>query len=521
MCWVVAIALLCTHAVLAYLARAQAITTGNDDALYLLLARSVRSFRYLDSHLVGAPLHSQYPPGYPAFLALFGNNFQAAVIGSIVASTVALLLAYDLFRRALGPVPGLFVLAALAVNPPLVISAGSLRSESLFMATVLGTIWCASRTRMTPWWLAATGTLAVYAAMVRTAGIALVCAVLVLWLIQRRFRAVMLFGSLAGLIVGGWLVLTAMAPGQFYGRSYAAALQRAESAPTAIGVLVNRFDASLAYFYKYIPGGLWLPSIENTSLDNFFWILMLVTGLALGVVALWRKFPMITGFLIFYAVVLTLYPFKLTRFIVPILPLLVLAVTTGLVVVVRRLAGRGTLVTSGLLSLLLIAGAWQGDRTLIRKATACGSDNPWGANPCSTPIQRGFFAAADYARTRTPPDATFLTLKEATFALLSDRRVEHPERIIRGDSLGVMAALRAHGVDYVLISPIHTSRLSRMLLKACGELELLRTFPVDTYLFRLLPSAGPGESESCRILRRTAQDARFTPPVRNSGEDPD
>src|SRR6185369_15337826 len=63
--------LLVLHVVLAWLTRAVAIGTGNDDATYVLLARSVRHFEYVDRHLVTMPVHAQYPPGYPAILALF------------------------------------------------------------------------------------------------------------------------------------------------------------------------------------------------------------------------------------------------------------------------------------------------------------------------------------------------------------------------------------------------------------------------------------------------------------------
>src|SRR5262249_1241159 len=43
--------LLVVHVVLAWLTRAVSIGTGNDDATYILLARSVRHFEYLDRHL--------------------------------------------------------------------------------------------------------------------------------------------------------------------------------------------------------------------------------------------------------------------------------------------------------------------------------------------------------------------------------------------------------------------------------------------------------------------------------------
>lgn len=511
LCWIVALALLCTHALLAYLVRAQALTTGNDDALYLLLARSLRSLRYLDSHIVGAPVHAQYPPGFPAFLSLFGNSFHAAIVGSIVVSTIGLLFAYDLGRRVVGPVPGLLILAALAVNPSLINWAGSVRSESLFMTTSIAAIWCASRIRPTTAWLTAAGAFAIYAAMVRSVGVALVCALVLVWLIQRRYSAAMIFTALATLVVGGWLAWTAVAPGKFYGRSYAAALQRAESAPTAVGVLFNRVEASFAYLYKYIPSGLSVPSVEQTWADNLFWTVFLGIGLAAGLYALGRKLPIITAYLLLYAGILTLFPFKLTRFVIPIVPLLVLTIVAGLVLIAKRFTGRGTLVATALLCLPLMAGALLPNRRLLRTAEQCSAEIPWGPTACSDSTQRAFFAAADYARLNTAPEATFLTVKEATFALVASRRVQHPERVIRADSLHLTQTLRETGVDHIVISPIHRSRLSRLLERNCADLRLERYFPPDAYLFRVLPEPGSTDSEACSVLGRIRMDPQYSP----------
>ena len=516
--WAVALILLGTHAVLAYLVRAQAITTGNDDALYLLLARSVRSLHYLDSHIVGGPVHAQYPPGFPVFLSLFGNSFPAAILGGIAVSTAGLLLSYDLARKVLGPVAALLVLAALTVNPALVNWAGSLRSESLFMATSIAAIWCASRSQPTSAWLTAAGAFAIYAAMVRSVGVGLVWALVLVWLIQRRYRAAVIFTSVATAVVGGWLAWTAVAPGKFYGRSYAAALQRAESAPTTLGVLINRIESSFAYVYKYIPSSLSVPSVEQTTVDNIFWTVLLGVGLIAGLCALWKKLPIVTAYFVLYAGILTLFPFKMTRFLIPIVPLLVLTICAGLALLARRLTGRGALVATALLCLPLLGGAFKPDRALMREALRCSADDPWGPTTCSDSTQRAFFAAADYARMNTAPEATFLTLKEATFALLSGRRVQHPERVIRPDSMHLTQTLRDTGVDHVVVSPIHRSRLGRLLERNCADLRLERVFPPDAYLFRVVPEGQAPDGEACQVLERIRTDPRYSPQVERAGD---
>ena len=96
-------ALLLVHACLAWFARLPGILTGQDDAQYLLLARSLRHFGYHDIFQVGAPAHRLYPPGYPGFLAVWttvvGERINLLVGANILLSVTALALTYVLVKR--------------------------------------------------------------------------------------------------------------------------------------------------------------------------------------------------------------------------------------------------------------------------------------------------------------------------------------------------------------------------------------------------------------------------------------
>src|SRR5262245_59531221 len=72
---VVAATMVMLHLVLAWLRRAPSLTTMNDDAYYILLARALRAFEYRELFIVGSPIHAQYPPAYPAVLALISALF--------------------------------------------------------------------------------------------------------------------------------------------------------------------------------------------------------------------------------------------------------------------------------------------------------------------------------------------------------------------------------------------------------------------------------------------------------------
>ena len=94
--------LLAVHAGLAWHLRAPAITTRQDDAMYLLLARGLPHLSYHQVWNVHSPPESQYPPLYPAVLALLGalsSKLGAALALNVLCSTLALGVLFALARR--------------------------------------------------------------------------------------------------------------------------------------------------------------------------------------------------------------------------------------------------------------------------------------------------------------------------------------------------------------------------------------------------------------------------------------
>lgn len=515
--WVLAIVLVLVHAGLAWLSRPSAVATGNDDALYLLLGRSLRSLHYLDAHIVGTPIHSQYPPGYPAFIALVwsitGEHFDMVLLGGILVSAIGLLITFDLGQRSIGLPAALFLLAALALNPGLIEFAGSPRSETLYMTTTLAAIWCVSRGPPTTRWMVAAGALAIYAAMVRSIGVALVVAVSLVWLSERRYRAASLFTAAAAVVVGGWLLWTTRAPEKFASRSYVDAIQPGHARPTQSGpvmVFIRRTEAAVRnYGLRSIPVALSAPTIEGTSIDNLFWVGVIGVGLASGLLVFLRGYRVVPAFMLLYGAILAVWPFDLTRFVIPVLPLILLTMAAGLVALVRRLGPRAEVAVVAILCVPLTISGARRDMSGIEHARLC-RPQPHASPECSTEDQRSFFAAANYARVETSRDAKFLTVKEATFAYLTGRQVQHPALALLRDSLNVPAILRRSGVDYVLVSPLYPSRLGDFLLPRCTELTLLRAFPPDTYLFRVLPSGDSTQEASCQALAKVVANPKFS-----------
>ena len=103
--WLIAAVLLVAFALLAWLQRVPSLTTANDDATYVLLSRSLREGAYSSIHLVGAPVHTKYPPVFPALLAVvstvFGESIDAFTAMNIALAAASLALVFAIARRRL------------------------------------------------------------------------------------------------------------------------------------------------------------------------------------------------------------------------------------------------------------------------------------------------------------------------------------------------------------------------------------------------------------------------------------
>jgi hypothetical protein len=185
-------ALLLLHAALAWLVRVPALTTGNDDSVYLLLGRALRDFHYVQLHVVGTPAEAQYPPLYPALLgivsALGGERLDLLLAANIGLSVVGLGLLYAAVRRQ-APWVAVLGLALLAINPDLLRLAGGLRSEPLLIALVSAVLLLSGRAAPSRWDLAGAGAAAIGAALARSAGVTVVAALVLTWLATGRIRA--------------------------------------------------------------------------------------------------------------------------------------------------------------------------------------------------------------------------------------------------------------------------------------------------------------------------------------------
>ncbi|HSR92216.1 MAG TPA: glycosyltransferase family 39 protein [Gemmatimonadales bacterium] len=514
--------LLVLHVVLAWLTRAVAIGTGNDDATYVLLARSVRHFEYVDRHLVNTPVHSQYPPGYPAILALFGGQLgpsinQALGVG-VILSLLGLWLAFDIARRVMPIGFAIGMLALLTVNPRLLEYAGQVRSEIPYTTLTLLTVWLlltqGNRARAIGWCIAG----AVLAALTRSIGVTLIGALCLLWLFERRFARATVLASVSASTVGGWIVWNFLAPDQFASRSYAAL---AGSAPQKdIGNPASLLGHRLMGFVQDYIGGsiqatLGVPTIPGMVVDNLFWVVVVFLLLAIGLVVASRRALPLAAYVCTYFAFLALWPHKLSRFLLPMIPFVLLLITWGAAVLVQRWQRRWLPAVFALLGAFIVVGCLQQYLPNLQQSLACPRENSLESPACFTEPQRSFFALARYVRENTPANARFLTTKEATFAFYTSRQVMHADLAILKFGADLLPSVSARGIEYIVLSPLIGTRLPIGLLPVCRRLETVTTFPGTTALLRIRPAGSAVPDGTCDAVSKLPENF----PARKAEED--
>jgi 4-amino-4-deoxy-L-arabinose transferase-like glycosyltransferase len=523
-----AVGLLLIHGALVWANRAPAIGTWRDEANYVMLARSLRQLHYQDFYLLGSPAHSQYPPGFPALLAVaswpFGEHVDILLAIVCLCSVGALAFFYDVVRRLSGPVVGLTVLALLAVNPDLIATAGRLLSDTPFIFLTAIVLWATVRG-------AANGSpslqrqavvvtlAAILAALTRTVGVTLIGAIVAGLLLERRYRQAAAVAVAATITVGSWLAWSVMGSNHIVGRSYIADVTSRSQPRTGLATtLLSRVPPNVAaYATTDVPAALPQPTLETVGkhlqwqlsriqqaavVDKAVSVVALLVFGFLGVWALWKLNRVIVLYLAMTCLLLVVWTWAVHRFILPLLPILLWVLVLGAISLAtsRRWARPVPVLLVGGILAMAVAH----DVQLLRDNLRCDRRSPTTSEACFNDVERAFFRAASFIRTATPDSAAFLTAADAQLAYLTGRQTEFFADVagIAPDSL--LGALRERRVGYVVLTPLRSpqAQLAPTLASACRELEVVREFGGATLLLRIGPPDSPLQENACDSIDR-------------------
>jgi len=260
-----------------------------------------------------------------------------------------------------------------------------------------------------------------------------------------------------------------------------------------VGRLVNNFND---YVPRSMPYVLGVPTVSGTPIDNIFWVLTLVVLIIVGLVAMARTWPLMVWYVAVYGAMLSLWPWASTRFLVPMIPVLIAAFVVGLQVLGVRYAGRRHRFIMGIfIAVLMLTGGVRQVRA-VAEAAPCRVEDPVTARGCFTAEQRAYLAGARYLADSLPPNAAVAAAKRATIGYYAGRTVYPLWKLTRLSQDTLLDHLVHAGVDYVFLGRVRGLELgvAFQLQQVCRGLELERVFAPHTYLFRVAPMASLEDS---------------------------
>jgi MFS family permease len=489
--------------------------------MYIFLARALRLGEYRELFVFGQPAHAQYPPVYPALLAVlgatFGERYGLFLATSVVLSGAALATVFATIRQRLGTYAGLAVLAACAVNPTLVHAAGVVRSEPLFLFLCAAALYAVSDPRPSRRREVVAIVASILATLTRTAGAPFIAAIFLTWLVRRRWRAAAALALAAALSVGSWAAWVMTRPqAALPDASYLADLKSPTDHDRARnGRIDTAVEQVRAYLTADLPSTLPVPTIPGTRIDNAFWLLVILFSIAAALPTLWKRWRPGLIATAAYAPVLVLWPAHEGRFLIPILPAIYAALFTGAARLGGLIRGGSALVPGVLAASIVAAGVTETAGELAR-AAQCDRSAALGSTSCFAPPQIAFFRALHYVASNSPAGAPFASSKEATAAFVTERpviRVASLRMFAQDDPVAYLDRVGARfavvgltsGGDYTL---------ARLLQPACHKLSVAAAFDPGTYVLRVEPQGAAGTSSACDA---TSSRLKVTEPLSITG----
>jgi len=431
------------------------IRTGHrwegDFALYTAHAKNIANgHNYADTGYIFNPEQpflapKSYPPVYPLFLAplykLFGISIVAMKAANILTFAAFLLLFQHYVRMRLQyPVTQIAVVAAVAFSPWFWLAKDRILPDILFMCLIFGSILLIDNNigRNRPYsrhYLLAiiTGVMIYLAYGTRSLGLVLIPSLLLFdflrirWISKTTFIIVAIF-SLLYLIQN-----SALETDQSYINTFKSSLNnRSANArnstttnniitnstpppPIEIKQLVEKFTNTIlsnAGHYHQSMAAYWSSNVSNL-IDNTVYIVMGLLAIT-GFITLVFRHPSSGDCLFFvYVCLLLLVPFRLTRYLLPIIPFYLLYIFCGMETVLSKIhiPKQSAIYSNSILSILLII-------TLSYVGNYTKQSFKDIENGVSAKESQELFA---FLRQNTSKDSVIISRKPRLIALFSER----------------------------------------------------------------------------------------------------
>ncbi|WP_420634728.1 hypothetical protein [Candidatus Palauibacter sp.] len=445
-----ALGLAVLHLVLGLLVFEPTLFSGGDNAGYLILGDALRSGEgYRDLYLPDAPLHARYPPLLPVLLAGLGwvGGVGLAKVAMLLCTTAAVWATARFGRRWVGTGPALGATAVLAVNPTLLDHGHYILSEAPFTLLVVAALGLSLRKDRRGTALAMMAAVAAFAT--RTAGMTVLAALPLAWLLEGRRSHAAWSGLAATGVLGVWALYQrwAAASQAYLGELLLINPYAPEPGTVSVpGLFTRAAENSWAYVSRVVPETLLGPGGGGGAVGIALGLVVASAALAGWAIVSRKGLRAPAVFAVLYAGLIAVWPSVWTdrRFLLPLIPVILLLALAC--VWAFPLNARLRLKWAAPAVIVILNMVWT-----VRTAPArlsCVSSYMEGT-PCDWPEYTSFYAAALWARENTSPDAIIANRKPRLFFWHARRRGDlyplstEPEVVIQG--------LEDMGADYVVV----------------------------------------------------------------------
>ncbi len=494
--------LLVSHAVLAWIGRMPGLVGSEDDARYLLLARSLQNGTYRELWSPGLPLHHMYPPGYPALLAVWtaigGQGLDWIILLQIILDVTALWLMFLTVRMWMPAVESTCALAIAALNPEVIRLAGQVMSEPALMLCITLSVWAAASREIGRERTAIMIGAALLAPFFRSEGIVVPIALIAIFLLQRRSGTLPLAIACA-CILGPLIYWNLHGPSDVVGTSYSADFVKAGRATSSFAAVLSKrvFSNALFYTFRAVPYIFPLPGVTKSVVARSLDAVIIFSGLAVGIFVSFRRNGLGALILLACAGLFLVWPWHLVRYLVPFLPILIPLSTLGLFVIGRRFVPHtpAVLLYGATALAILTSASHIHDQT--EPFLQCRRGGQYPDESCVDADSRKLFQAFRIVADSLPPDARVLASRGATLSYYTGRKGERTLSMTGLDSAQFWSTMGKLGIDYVLVGEYSYDRATLPVLETrCAFLQPIGDLPSPFFLFRVQRTAAPVETAS-------------------------
>jgi hypothetical protein len=255
-----------------------------------------------------------------------------------------------------------------------------------------------------------------------------------------------------------------------------------------------------------LPSLFALPRLSDGLADTVIGALLGALLAGAGLVGVSRREPFGLAAICCYGALLLLWPYRVSRFLLPLVPLIGVVIAGGAARLTSRLPGRLRWLGPVAAASLLVAFAVRSDAKAIEGGRGCDRSRPFDSPGCYSERGRGFFQAVGEAARITPQDALILTPKMATVYYLAGRRAVDEREAASLDPEGFERLIEGRAVKVAILSGGHDDQwsIARTLAGQCGRWALEREFGGgSTLLLRRSPGLGRDSlSVTCDAILR-------------------